>query len=70
MVTVNILADVIAVMMPTLDRYLKEGGILVTSGILKEKEPLIRKAMEENPCLELLEVCQDGDWVSITGKKI
>lgn len=69
-VTVNILADVIAVMMPTLDQYLKKDGVLITSGILKEKEELIRNAMEENPGLKLLEVSQDGDWVSVTAQRI
>ena len=68
-VTVNILADVIAVMMPTLDQYLKEGAILITSGILNEKEQLIRDAIEANPNLEMIEVRQDGDWVSITAKR-
>ena len=68
-VTVNILADVIAVMMPTLDRYLKEGGTLITSGILNEKEELIREAISANPNLNLLEVHHDGDWVSITAER-
>ena len=67
-VVVNILADVIAVMMPSLDKYLKEGGVLITSGILKEKEEMIRKAVDDNPNLELLSVKQDGDWVSVTAK--
>ena len=64
-VTVNILADVIAVMMPTLDQYLKKGGILITSGILNEKEQLIKDAIETNSNLELKDVQHDGDWVSI-----
>ena len=66
LVTINILADVIAVMMPALDQYLKQDGILITSGILNEKEQLIRDAIEANPNLELKEVQHDGDWVSIT----
>lgn len=68
-VTVNILADVIAVMMPGLDRYLKPGGTLITSGILKEKEGLIRTTIEENPNLTYLETVTDGDWVSITARR-
>lgn len=68
-VTVNILADVIAVMMPGLGRYLKKEGILITSGILREKEELIRTAMEANPELEFVDVAYDGDWVSITARK-
>ncbi len=68
-VTVNILADVIAVMLPTLDQYLKEGGILIMSGILNEKESLIREAVEANDNLELIEVCKDGDWVGMIAKR-
>lgn len=67
-VTVNILADVINVMMPTLDQYLKEGGILITSGILNEKEQLIRDAIGANPKLTIEDVQHDGDWVSIVAK--
>lgn len=66
LVTVNILADVIAVMMPTLDQYLKKDGILITSGILNEKEQLIRDAIGANPNLTLKDVHHDGDWVGIT----
>ena len=68
-VVVNILADVINLMMPSLDQYLKAGGILITSGILNEKEQLIRDAVGANPNLELLDVVHDGDWVSITAKR-
>ncbi len=69
-VTVNILADVIAVMMPSLDRYLKTGGTLITSGILNEKEELIRMAISANPNLKLAEVKHDGDWVSIVAVRV
>ncbi|MBR2696949.1 MAG: 50S ribosomal protein L11 methyltransferase [Parasporobacterium sp.] len=68
-VVVNILADVINVMMPSLDQYLRSGGILITSGILNEKEQLIRDAVSANPNLELSDVQNDGDWVSITAVK-
>lgn len=69
-VVVNILADVINLMMPTLDSYLKKGGILITSGILDVKEQLIRDAISNNENLELVDVFADGDWVRITAKRI
>ena len=68
-VAVNILAEVIAQMLPTLDQYLKTGGILILSGILREKEELIRGGIEANPSLELIDVAADGDWVRVTAKK-
>ena len=68
-VAVNILAEVIAQMLPALDQYLKEGGILILSGILQEKEQLIRNGIENNPNLAFLAVEADGDWVRITAQK-
>ena len=68
-VAVNILAEVIAQMLPTLDQYLKTGGILITSGILQTREELIKRGIEANPNLELVDVVTDGDWVRITAQK-
>ena len=68
-VVVNILADVIAEMMPSLDQYLLPGGKLITSGILDTKEQLIRDSIAANPSLEFEEVTADGDWVRITARK-
>ena len=66
---VNILAEVIAQMLPTLDQYLKQGGILITSGILDTKADLIRNGIEDNPNLEYMDTVADGDWVRITARK-
>ena len=68
-VAVNILAEVIAQMLPTLDQYLKTGGILLMSGILQEKEELIRSGVAANPSLELIDVVVDGDWIRVTARK-
>ncbi|MBR5930851.1 MAG: 50S ribosomal protein L11 methyltransferase [Lachnospiraceae bacterium] len=68
-VVVNILADVIAEMMPSLDQYLVPGGKLITSGILDSKEQLIKDSIAANPALEYEETEADGDWVRITARK-
>lgn len=68
-VAVNILAEVIAQMLPTLDQYLVSGGVLILSGILQIKEELICNGIKENPNLELIDVVADGDWVRITARK-
>lgn len=67
--TVNILADVIIVMMPYLDRYLKEGGVLITSGILNTKEEAVKEAAAQNPALSFEGASYDGEWVSLIFKK-
>ena len=68
-VAANILAEVIAMMMPTLDVYLKEGAVLITSGILATKEQMIRDAVAANGHLEVIEVVPDGDWISVVCRK-
>lgn len=67
---VNILADVIKLMLPTLDQYLKKDGYLILSGILDVKEQLIREGIAANKNLELVEVFQDGEWVRVTAKRV
>ncbi|MCQ2513157.1 MAG: 50S ribosomal protein L11 methyltransferase [Lachnospiraceae bacterium] len=69
-VVVNILADVIKLMLPTLDQYLKKGGYLILSGILDVKEQLIRDGIEANKNLKLTEVFQDGEWVRVTAERV
>ena len=68
-VAVNILAEVIAQMLPTLDQYLATGGVLIMSGILQTKEELIRSGVETNSSLELIDVVSDGDWIRVTARK-
>ncbi len=69
-VVVNILAEVINMMLPTLDTYLKEDGILIMSGILESREQLIKDAISKNPNLTYLETTHDGEWVRISAKRI
>ncbi|MBR6350257.1 MAG: 50S ribosomal protein L11 methyltransferase, partial [Lachnospiraceae bacterium] len=68
-VAANILAEVIAMMMLTLDVYLKDGAVLITSGILATKEQMIRDAVAANGHLEVIEVVPDGDWISVVCRK-
>ncbi len=64
----NILAEVLVPLTPVIYRQLKEGGIYITSGIIDEKEELVKKTVQEAG-FELLEVCRKGEWVSVTAKK-
>ena len=67
-VAANILADVLVPLTPVIVRHLKPGGIYITSGIIDDKEQVVRDAAEAAG-LEILEVTYQGEWVSITCRK-
>ena len=69
-IVANILADVIEPLAAVCDRYLKDGGVFISSGIIDNKEQLIVDAVEANPALELIEVVRDGDWRSVVARKV
>lgn len=68
-VVANILADIIIPLTPVVPRHLKHNGIYITSGIINTKEKDVAKAIEQAG-LELVEVIQQGDWISIVARKI
>lgn len=70
LICANIMAEVLAMMMPGLSDYLKEGAVIVMSGILDTKEELIKKAISENPALEYLSTTHDGDWVAVAARRV
>ena len=65
----NILAPVIILLAGEADRYLKKGGIFITSGIIDTTEEDVKAAFGANPAWELLEVTRQKDWVSVTVRK-
>lgn len=67
-VVANILADVLVPLTPVIIPHLKNGGIYITSGIIAEKEETVVAAVKAAG-LELLEVCHQGEWVSVTARK-
>lgn len=67
-VVANILADVLLPLTPVILSQLKPGGIYITSGIIDDKEEVVRKAVEDAG-LTILEVTYQGEWVSITAQK-
>lgn len=67
-VVANILADVLVPLTPVILHQLKPGGIYITSGIIDDKEMLVRKTVEDAG-LEILEVTYQGEWVSVTARK-
>ena len=67
-VVANILPYVLVPLTPIVPGLLKDGGIYITSGIIEAKEDVIRKA-HEDAGLNVLEVCKQGEWVSVISRK-
>ena len=67
-VAANILADVLVPLTPVIVNQLKRGGIYITSGIIDDKEDVVREAVEKAG-LKILEVTYQGEWVSVTAMK-
>ena len=67
-VVANILADVLIPLTPVILHQLKAGGIYITSGIIDVKEEVVVEAVKASG-LEVLEVNQHGEWVSVTARK-
>ena len=67
-VVANILADVLVPLTPVIINQMKPEGIYITSGIINDKEQVVREAVEKAG-LTVLEVTYQGEWVSITAKK-
>lgn len=67
-VVANILADVLVPLTPVIVHQLKKGGIYITSGIIDDKEQTVVEAVKAAG-LEVLEVTDQGEWVSVTARK-
>lgn len=69
-VVANILADVIIKLVDVAPVHLKWGGIFIASGIINMKEEAVKTAFEGCNQLETLEITRQGEWVSVTAKRI
>ncbi len=67
-VVANILADVLVPLTPVIVNQLKPGGVYITSGIIDNKEQVVRDAVEQAG-LEVIAVTYQGEWVSVTARK-
>ncbi len=61
-VVANIVADVIIPLSAKIRRYLKEGGLFITSGILAPRAEEVQKALEQSG-FTILEKKQKKEWV-------
>ena len=67
-VTANILADVLIPLTPVIVNQMKKGAYYITSGILDVKEEVVVEAVKAAG-LTVVEVTQQGEWVSVTARK-
>lgn len=67
-VAANILADVLVALTPVVIAQMKPGAIYILSGIIDDKEDVVKEAVQAAG-LELLDVNYQGEWVGITARK-
>lgn len=65
MIAVNIIADIIVAMSDCFPKFLKKGGIIVTSGIIEKYVNKVKDTLEQLG-FEIKDIIQKEDWVSIT----
>ena len=64
MACANIIAEILAEITPQVPFHLKEGGVYITSGILHEREDLVREAARKAGLTEI-ETNRMGEWSCI-----
>lgn len=68
----NILAPVIIALITVgaIDKHMKKGGVLITSGILDKYENDIKEAIDRNPRLSLIDIKKKDEWLNFNIRKI
>lgn len=64
----NILAEIIIIMLDEVDKYLYNDGMLVLSGIVREREDLVKSKLEKIN-FEVIDVNYKNDWVLISARR-
>ncbi len=64
----NIIAEILAEITPEIPAHLSAGGIYITSGILREREPVVLAAAEKAG-LAYVETLRMGEWSGIVFRK-
>ena len=68
MALVNILAEVVAELIPLVTPLLVPGGLLVGAGIMGAKEGLVRRAFQDQG-MAVVDRWQEGEWVALMGRR-
>ena len=67
-VAANIVADVIIGLCPVVPRFLKQDGLFIMSGIIKERLPDVLHALEAHG-FQTLSIQEGEDWRAILAKR-
>lgn len=67
-VVANLMADLVMELSKSVMRHLKPQGIYISSGILIEKEEIVKNAIEEAG-FEVIEILEKGEWCAIAAMK-
>ena len=67
-ISANIVADIIIRMAPDVGKYIKTGGIVITSGIINTQADEIRSIMESYG-FTVIDTVTENDWVAYAFKK-
>lgn len=67
LITANIVADVIISILPDIKNYMDQNGVLILSGIIKERETDVLDAISVNH-YDIIEHLTDGEWVAFIVK--
>ncbi|MDI3481150.1 MAG: ribosomal protein methyltransferase [Tepidanaerobacteraceae bacterium] len=67
-IVANIIADVIIDLSAQVPMNLKEGGIFLASGIIKDRKLSVMEALEKNG-FDVIEESEKGEWVALTSRQ-
>ncbi|MCR3758200.1 50S ribosomal protein L11 methyltransferase [Clostridium felsineum] len=66
-IVANIIADVINILVPDINKFLKTGGYFISSGIIKDRAEDVIQNLKKNK-FEIVEVNNQGEWICIVAK--
>lgn len=66
-IVANIIAEIIVILAKDITKFLKKGGIFITSGIIHEKIDMVREAMIAEG-LEIIDTITLGEWASVVAR--
>ena len=66
-VCANIVADIVSALSEKVGKYLKKGGIFISSGVIAEREKDVERSLAENG-FDVVELKKMGNWRAFTAK--
>ena len=66
-IVANIIAEVILILIDDVKKKLNDGGIFISSGIIKEKEAMVKEGLASKG-FDILETRREGEWVCIVSE--